>query len=348
MGRRITSASDLPDWSKDEATGLEHAQWRNMESTAGRWTTPDPSRSSMRIGNPQSFNRYSYVNNDPINHTDRSGRDLDPSYNDAGDSSDYAAEQSADQGGGGGNLWVTDGGTYYSVPLDQYDSLLNQVDENGYPIYAPAIVGTNIGTLSNVTGPSDFVDANRYLEGYAVTLGANGNFELADQSLYSGAIQEIANQTGFIGGATADFAVISVLLALDPAIGTLATGELATSTSAATDITNPVSVFHGSINDATNISTNGLDISRGTAFVSRDINAASNAISPLRYDVSQGLAGDLGIIESRIPGSDFQQFFAPFERPYSGFGGGINSTEIPLRTPGQIELFNKHMVGRPR
>ena len=33
----------------------------------------DPYRGSMRMGDPQSFNRYAYVENDPINFTDPSG-----------------------------------------------------------------------------------------------------------------------------------------------------------------------------------------------------------------------------------------------------------------------------------
>jgi hypothetical protein len=42
---------------------------------AGRWTRPDPYKGSMKLGNPQSFNRYSYVNNKPTNFVDPSGLD---------------------------------------------------------------------------------------------------------------------------------------------------------------------------------------------------------------------------------------------------------------------------------
>lgn len=52
---------------RDEATGLDHTLFRKYESFAGRWTSPDPYAGSMSIGNPQSFNRYSYVLNDPVN-----------------------------------------------------------------------------------------------------------------------------------------------------------------------------------------------------------------------------------------------------------------------------------------
>jgi RHS repeat-associated protein len=58
---------------RDEATGLEHTWFRKYDNKAGRWTSPDPYRRSMSRGNPQSFNRYSYVQNDPVNNADPSG-----------------------------------------------------------------------------------------------------------------------------------------------------------------------------------------------------------------------------------------------------------------------------------
>jgi RHS repeat-associated protein len=54
----------------DEASGLDHTLWRKYESSLGRRTSPDPSTESMSIGDPQSFNRYSYVGNDPVNRID--------------------------------------------------------------------------------------------------------------------------------------------------------------------------------------------------------------------------------------------------------------------------------------
>ena len=58
---------------RDDATGLDHTPWRKYENTAGRWTTPDPYRGSITIADPQSFNRYSYVQNDPVNFVDPTG-----------------------------------------------------------------------------------------------------------------------------------------------------------------------------------------------------------------------------------------------------------------------------------
>ncbi len=58
---------------RDKATGLDHTWFRKNENRAGRWISPDPYNGSMNLGNPQSFNRYAYVQNDPINLVDPSG-----------------------------------------------------------------------------------------------------------------------------------------------------------------------------------------------------------------------------------------------------------------------------------
>ncbi len=58
---------------RDEATGLDDTWWRKHENQAGRWTSPDPYNGSMSLGSSQSFNRYSYVENEPTNFIDPSG-----------------------------------------------------------------------------------------------------------------------------------------------------------------------------------------------------------------------------------------------------------------------------------
>lgn len=61
---------------RDEATGQDHTWFRKNENAAGRWTSPDPYNGSMKLGDPQSFNRYSYVQNQPTNFIDPSGLQL--------------------------------------------------------------------------------------------------------------------------------------------------------------------------------------------------------------------------------------------------------------------------------
>jgi RHS repeat-associated protein len=61
-----------------DKSGLDHAEWRKYESQSGRWTSADPYLGSMNVSNPQSFNRYAYVENDPVNLIDPSGLSDEP------------------------------------------------------------------------------------------------------------------------------------------------------------------------------------------------------------------------------------------------------------------------------
>lgn len=63
---------------RDQSTGLDHTLWRKYEPFSGKWTSPDPYRESMKIRDPQSFNRYTYVENDPVNFVDPSGLEWVP------------------------------------------------------------------------------------------------------------------------------------------------------------------------------------------------------------------------------------------------------------------------------
>jgi uncharacterized protein RhaS with RHS repeats len=51
---------------------------RYYSSTLARFTTPDPYRASGGPADPQSWNRYTYVQNDPVNFSDPSGLDSCP------------------------------------------------------------------------------------------------------------------------------------------------------------------------------------------------------------------------------------------------------------------------------
>ncbi len=58
---------------RDTSTSLDYAMNRYYGSTMGRFTTPDPYGGSANLENPQSWNRYAYVNNDPVNNNDPTG-----------------------------------------------------------------------------------------------------------------------------------------------------------------------------------------------------------------------------------------------------------------------------------
>jgi len=58
----------------DSTTGLYHFGARYYDPTLGRWTQEDPA--VPNLASPDSLNRYLYVDDSPINGTDRSGKDF--------------------------------------------------------------------------------------------------------------------------------------------------------------------------------------------------------------------------------------------------------------------------------
>ena len=62
-------------YQKDEETGLDFAEARMYENRHARFTAVDPLLASGKSVNPQTFNRFVYVGNNPINITDPLGLD---------------------------------------------------------------------------------------------------------------------------------------------------------------------------------------------------------------------------------------------------------------------------------
>ena len=62
-------------YTRDTVSGLDYAMNRYYNSTWGRFMTPDPHGASARSGRPQSWNRYVYAGNDPVNRNDSTGLD---------------------------------------------------------------------------------------------------------------------------------------------------------------------------------------------------------------------------------------------------------------------------------
>ena len=60
-------------YQKDEETGLDFAEARMYENRHARFTAVDPLLASGKSANPQTFNRYVYVMNNPLVLTDSSG-----------------------------------------------------------------------------------------------------------------------------------------------------------------------------------------------------------------------------------------------------------------------------------
>ena len=113
----VVSAIELDPWGADtsrssnaafqpkkftsyerDSNGTDEAMFRRYNRWHSRFDQPDPYNGSYDLTDPQSFNRYSYVENDPVNFVDPIG--LEPSVG-------CGADQSfADCfGSGGGSFW---------------------------------------------------------------------------------------------------------------------------------------------------------------------------------------------------------------------------------------------------
>ncbi len=75
------------DWSplhftgteSDSESNLQHFLFRQFSTTEGRWLSPDPAGlAAVNPSDPQSWNRYAYVNNNPLSFTDPTGLKMCP------------------------------------------------------------------------------------------------------------------------------------------------------------------------------------------------------------------------------------------------------------------------------
>ena len=64
---------DFTTYERDDETGLDYARARYYASKQGRFISVDPMESSADGVDPQSWNRYAYVGNHPLELTDPSG-----------------------------------------------------------------------------------------------------------------------------------------------------------------------------------------------------------------------------------------------------------------------------------
>jgi RHS repeat-associated protein len=60
-------------YERDDETGLDYAQARYYSSADGRFTSPDPINASANSSHPKTWNKYSYVLNNPLKLIDPSG-----------------------------------------------------------------------------------------------------------------------------------------------------------------------------------------------------------------------------------------------------------------------------------
>jgi RHS repeat-associated protein len=106
-----TGTTDLSftGMNQDTVSNLFDFPAREYNGLHGRWPSPDPAgTSSVRLRDPQTFNRYAYVRNSPLHHIDPTGMICDDDNDGPGCDDDDGGED--DGGGGGGGGGGDDGG----------------------------------------------------------------------------------------------------------------------------------------------------------------------------------------------------------------------------------------------
>ncbi|HXG06304.1 MAG TPA: RHS repeat-associated core domain-containing protein [Nitrososphaera sp.] len=72
-GSGTTDKHKFTNYERDSESGLDYAVNRQYAQSVARFMRVDPYRGSSSLDNPQTQNRYAYVENDPINKTDPLG-----------------------------------------------------------------------------------------------------------------------------------------------------------------------------------------------------------------------------------------------------------------------------------
>ncbi|MHB8413748.1 MAG: RHS repeat-associated core domain-containing protein [Candidatus Acidiferrales bacterium] len=129
---------------EDTVANLYDAQFREY-GIQGRWPSPDPAgMAAANPANPQSWDRYAYVMNNPLTSTDPSGMRTAPEYYDLSDDEAFWAGAPLDMSGGGG------GGVLFGC--DEFDF----IDTNSYcnQTILPIVTGTYSPFQYQYTGPA--------------------------------------------------------------------------------------------------------------------------------------------------------------------------------------------------
>ena len=105
--------SEFTAKERDAETGLDYFGARYYSGAQGRWTSPDANNTSQRLFIPQSWNRYTYVLNNPLGRIDPDGekdkpftsKDRPANWNAPGATDAFNCHSYAWYGGNG---WVND------------------------------------------------------------------------------------------------------------------------------------------------------------------------------------------------------------------------------------------------
>lgn len=146
--------------------GLNHMNGRVEDAITGRFLSPDPQ--GINFGNTQSFNRYSYVGNNPLSYTDPTGFTRSPKCIDYCGGS-YAGPFAAGFGSGGGGsldgLQGTDSTGDFAGPNDDLAALTASLNATS------AAIGNALASVSDALDDAISSQLQDVINGQAKTSG---------------------------------------------------------------------------------------------------------------------------------------------------------------------------------
>ena len=158
---------------RDSDTGLDYAINRYLSSSIGRFLSGDSYKASAAPSDPQTWNRYAYVHNDPVNYFDPTGRleaipgYCPPEYANCGQW-DWLYTGVLYVGGGGGGL----------LPLS-------------------CSISASVGAFTNNSGPNGLIQFNQRVDFTATAYGGEGgtyywqNYQVGYDPLYINGVENI-------------------------------------------------------------------------------------------------------------------------------------------------------------
>jgi RHS repeat-associated protein len=162
-----TSDLSFTGQTQDTVTGLYDFPFRQEHPVQGRWLVPDPAGlAAVDITNPQTWNRYAYLANNPLTFIDPLGLYLMVcpiqrncpvgGYSDAGAMGAWGDLMSADFWGTEGNDSTTFNSVYYSLnfggggsgPVSPGTSVCNNIPSGGRTVPVPLGSSPQSGTIN--------------------------------------------------------------------------------------------------------------------------------------------------------------------------------------------------------
>jgi RHS repeat-associated protein len=174
-------------------TGVYDYLFRKYDPSAGRWLSPDPKGwGAVRQGQPQSLNRYAYVQNDPLKWVDHFGlctTDTDDSVSsesDDGDDGDECGDSGLEVGSGGPELDSNNQTTFPNIPIvPVVQEILDKIASKLIPASPWKTVSGTI-TCLYAWAANVFQQVEQALEGSVPSGNASANMNSCMQGVENG------------------------------------------------------------------------------------------------------------------------------------------------------------------